>query len=369
MKPRSRIPSSFAARFVFSAAMFGCASTPPSVPAAVTSVATEPPPDGGAPAPIERAKPDIVRVGAGEAVVVAPGQIVEGEWFRVAVFGDKACGNSLGGGTLHAIDFFYDNLTPELTRFFSKSATIELVNARGESFGVFGGPLVGEGCGPGLSLADGAQPGARLRGRPFAGLPAGVDPPTHVRLLLEEPHGFAVSTVTVDLGLSPKPPGPLPAPMDVTDLLSTSAGTPAGSSTYFELVAEGLRSCTHQPDPWIDRVFAEGKAEGKSMRVVGLDLRLENRSSEAIALTAMEAVDADGHGYSVYPTTNTSCELGRFPKQIEPRASGKGTAAFALVPAGTRGLSVSVEVRPVGKSHYDGYRPVNVRVPLGDVGR
>ncbi len=72
-------------------------------------------------------------------MAVAPGQIVEGGWFRLAVFDDKACGRSLGGGTLHAIDFFYDNLTSELTRFFSKSATIELVNARGESFGVFGG--------------------------------------------------------------------------------------------------------------------------------------------------------------------------------------------------------------------------------------
>jgi hypothetical protein len=52
-----------------------------------------------------------------------------------------------------------------------------------------------------------------------------------------------------------------------------------------------------------------------------------------------------------------------------PANCASGTAAFALVPAGTRGLSVRVEVRPVGKSPYDGYRPVTVRVPLGDVGR
>jgi hypothetical protein len=42
---------------------------------------------------------------------------------------------------------------------------------------------------------------------------------------------------------------------------------------------------------------------------------------------------------------------------------------FALVPAGTRGLLVRVEVRPVGKSRYDGYRPFIAQLALGDVAR
>ncbi len=363
MASASRLPRALGFASFFSAASFGCVAPPPTAPAATTKVAPEPPPAQATPEPFERPEPEVVRVGAGEAVVVAPGQVVEGGWFRVAVYGDKSCGPSMGGGTLHAIDFYYDNLGPDEARFFTKTANVELVNARGESFRVIGGPLVGGGCGPSLVLGGGAKAGARLRGWPFAGLPAGAEQPTQVRMVLEEPHGFAVSTVTVDLRLPPKPPAPLPD----REPSSNGAGTAKASSPHFQLESGSLRDCTASDDPWLERVFAEAKAAGKTMRIVGLDLRLENRSSEALDLTPMEVVDADGRGYSVYPTSRTSCELGRFPDEVAARTSGRGTVGFALVPGGTRGLSVRVEIRPVGKSRYDGYKPVTLRIPLGDV--
>lgn len=376
MAPRTPAPPSLPLVIVLGAAMFGCGPTPRAQPpaatgAAATGAAALVPPERAAlaPAPAGAPEPEVVRVGAGESVVVAPGQIVEGGWFRVAVFGDQSCGPSLGGGTLHGIDFYYDNITPLDARFFTKSATVELTNARGEAFEVVGGHTPGGGCGPGLLLGEGAKPGARLRGWPFAGLPAGAERPTRVRLVLEEPHGFAVSTVTIELGLPGKPPAPLPARSEETGLSSNGAGAATASSPYLQLASEGLRSCTSSDDPWLERVFAEAKAAGQTMRIVGVDLRLENRSNESLDLTPMEVVDADGRGYSVYPPSRTSCELGRFPDEVASRATGRGTVGFALVPSGTRGLSVRVEIRPVGRSPYDGYKPFTALLPLGDVGR
>jgi len=371
MIPDTRSSWALAAVVVLGAALFGCGARPvrdgtagggrkpaPKTEGAQTDGRTLPPRMAVL---AEAPTPDVLRVGAGESVVVAQGQVVEGGWFRVAVFGAKGCGKSLGGGTLHAIDLLYDNLTPYPTRLFTSRATVEIVNARGESFPVAGGPLTGKECAPGLALGDGAAPMARLRGWPFAGLPAGGERPKQVRLVLEEPHGFALSTVLVDLDRAPKPAADLPERAQVP--------ATAPSSPFVQVFGEGLRTCTHGEDRWIERVFADAKAQGKELRIVGLDLRLENHSSEQLGLVPNEVVDGDGRAYEVYPTANTSCALGQFPKKVDPASTGRGTAGFALVPVGARRLSVHVQVFVHGKSRYDGYEPLSLSVSLGDVVR